>query len=306
MGGAKALTSKEIAGMDKFRDGWFTEWDNVSPDLALSMSVEKVLYHERSDYQDVLAFKSILFGRVLVLDDAVQCTEKDEFSYQEMIAFLPLNSHPCPKKVLIIGGGDGGVAREVVKHPSVESVIQCEIDEKVVEVSKRYLPFMAEGFKSPKLQLHIGDGFEFVKQHQDEFDVIITDSSDPKGPAVVLFQKPYYEALKKALKPGGVLCSQGESFWFTMDLITNMISMCRTLFPVVEYASTYVPTYPGGQIGFFLCGKSPDTDFKDPRCGPSENELDDLGLRYYSYEIHRASFVLPRFVQQAIQEKEVP
>jgi len=136
----------------------------------------------------------------LVLDGVIQCTENDEFSYQEMIAFVPLNSHPSPKKVkenvwkklgktnwmisyqvLIVGGGDGGVAREVVKHPQVESVVQCEIDELVVEVSKKYLPFMAKGFDDPKMSLYIGDGFEFIKNHPSEFDVIITDSSDPVG-----------------------------------------------------------------------------------------------------------------------------
>lgn len=117
----------------------------------------------------------------MALDGAIQCTEKDEFSYQEMMSFLPLTCHPNPKSVLIIGGGDGGVAREVSKFPTVEKIVQCEIDETVVEVSKKYLPFMAKGFESPKLTLNIGDGFKFMGEHEDEFDVIITDSSDPIG-----------------------------------------------------------------------------------------------------------------------------
>lgn len=121
------------------------------------------------------------YGRVLVLDGCIQCTERDEFSYQEMMTFVPLACHPDPKSVLIIGGGDGGVAREVVKYPTVERVVQCEIDAKVVEVSKKFLPFMAKGFESPKLKLHIGDGLAFVSKLENEFDVIITDSSDPIG-----------------------------------------------------------------------------------------------------------------------------
>ena len=120
------------------------------------------------------------------MDGIIQCTEKDEFSYQEMISFLPLACHPNPKKVLIIGGGDGGVAREVSKYPAVESITQCEIDDRVIEVSRKYLPFMASGFDNPKLNLHVGDGFEFMGKHQNEFDVIITDSSDPVGKSVTI------------------------------------------------------------------------------------------------------------------------
>nr|CAD7196564.1 unnamed protein product [Timema douglasi] len=120
-------------------------------------------------------------GRALVLDGIIQCTEFDEFAYQEMIAFLPLCSHPNPKKVLIVGGGDGGVAREVAKHPAVETIFQVEIDSRVIEVSKKFLPFMSVGYSSPKLSLFVEDGFKFMMQHKEEFDVIITDSSDPVG-----------------------------------------------------------------------------------------------------------------------------
>ncbi|XP_048639516.1 spermidine synthase [Marmota marmota marmota] len=136
---------------------------------------------QKTQAPDCHSTRSKTYGNVLVLDGVIQCTERDEFSYQEMIANLPLCSHPNPRKVLIIGGGDGGVLREVVKHPSVESVVQCEIDEDVIQVSKKFLPSMAVGYSSSKLTLHVGDGFEFMKQNQDAFDVIITDSSDPMG-----------------------------------------------------------------------------------------------------------------------------
>ncbi|XP_010848487.1 PREDICTED: spermidine synthase, partial [Bison bison bison] len=159
------------------------------------------------------------YGNVLVLDGVIQCTERDEFSYQEMIANLPLCSHPNPRKVLIIGGGDGGVLREVVKHSSVEAVVQCEIDEDVIQVSKKFLPSMAVGYSSSKLTLHVGDGFEFMKQNQDAFDVIITDSSDPMGPAESLFKESYYQLMKTALKEDGILCCQGECQWLHLDLI---------------------------------------------------------------------------------------
>lgn len=287
--------------MNSMKDGWFTE-TNGGNNPVLSVDVDQVLHHERSKYQDILVFKSKSFGKVLVLDNAIQCTERDEFSYQEMISFLPLNSHPEPTDVLIIGGGDGGVAREVAKHPCVQRVTQCEIDEKVVEVSKKYLPFMAEGFDSPKLTLHIGDGLQFIKETNQKFDIIITDSSDPVGPAVALFQKQYYDGLKRILKPGGIVCSQGESIWFDLKLIQSMVQMCRELFPVVDYASIYIPTYPSGQIGFLLCSSTPDIDFRNPVHKFSEQQLKDMNIRYYSPEMHHAAFVLPRFARQSLNE----
>jgi len=286
--------------MDAFKKGWFTETGTLNGDQALSMEVEKVLYHEKSDYQDVLVFDSKRFGRTLVLDNAIQCTETDEFSYQEMITFLPLNSHPDPKKVLIIGGGDGGVVREAVKRPSVESVTLCEIDEKVIEVSKKFLPFMAKGFDSPKLTLHVGDGAEFVQQHESQFDVIITDSSDPKGPAVCLFRKPYYESLKRALRPGGIISSQGECFWFDLELVKGMVKMCKSLFPVVDYGSSYVASYPGGQIGYLLCSTSPETNFREPLHKFTPKTMRELGLRYYTPDIHRAAFALPLSIAEQL------
>ncbi|XP_064460796.1 spermidine synthase-like [Ornithodoros turicata] len=288
--------------MNAMQDGWFTETNCGNGNPVLSLDVDQVLHHERSKYQDILVFRSKSFGKVLVLDDAIQCTERDEFSYQEMISFLPLNSHTEPRDVLIIGGGDGGVAREVVKHPSVQRVTQCEIDEKVVEVSKKFLPFMAEGFDSPKVTLHIGDGLQFIKDTDQKFDVIITDSSDPIGPAVALFQKQYYEGLKRILKPGGIVCSQGESIWYDLSLIQEMVRMCRDIFPVVDYASIYTPTYPSGQIGFLLCSSTPDADFRNPVHRLSEEQLKSMKIRYYSPEMHQAAFVLPRFATQSLNE----
>lgn len=175
----------------------------------MTLKVEKVLHHEKSKYQDVLVFKSTDYGHVLVLDNVIQCTERDEFSYQEMITHLAMNSHPNPKKVLVIGGGDGGVLREVVKHDCVEEAILCDIDEAVPRVSKEFLPNMAVGLTHAKTTVHIGDGFKFLDDYKNTFDVIITDSSDPEGPAESLFQKPYFQLLHDALREGGVITTQG-------------------------------------------------------------------------------------------------
>lgn len=279
---------------------WFSEINKQWPGQALSLEVEEVLFEGKSKYQDIIVFKSASYGKVLVLDGVIQCTESDEFSYQEMITFLPLNSHPCPKKVLIIGGGDGGVIREVVKHPAVESIVLCEIDEKVIEVSKKYLPKMACGFSSPKLTQFIGDGFEYMKEHENEFDVIITDSSDPVGPAESLFQRGYYELMKKALKPDGILCCQGECLWLDLSLIKSMVDFSKDLFPVVNYGFTTIPTYPCGQIGFIMCSKNKDTRFEDPVTVFTESEIEQMGLRYYNAEVHKSAFVLPQFAKKKL------
>lgn len=216
-----------------------------------------------------------------------------------MISFIPLCAHPSPKNVLIVGGGDGGVAREVVKHPGVETVHQVEIDERVVEVSKKYLPHMACGFDSPKVSLTIGDGFEYMKQRSGEFDVIITDSSDPIGPAESLFQESYFALMKAALKPNGIICSQGGTYWTDLQHIKDTVDHCRAQFPVVRYCSTSVPSYPCGQIGFVIGSLDATADLKVPQSTFSSDELDTLGVRYYSEFTHRAAFDgVPRYVDK--------
>lgn len=182
-----------------------------------------------------------------------------------MISFLPLCAHSNPKKVLIVGGGDGGVAREVAKHPAVEEIHQVEIDGRVVELSKQYLPHMAAGFSSPKMNLTIGDGFEYMKNHTNEFDVIITDSSDPIGPAVSLFQETYFTLMKRALCDGGIVCSQGGTYWTDIEMIKSTIAHCKTQFPVATYATSSVSTYPCGQIGFIIGSLNPVSILKHVR-----------------------------------------
>lgn len=270
------------------------------PGQAMTLKVEKVLHHEKSKYQDVLIFKSTDYGNVLVLDNAIQVTERDEFSYQEMIAHLALNSHPNPKKVLVIGGGDGGVLREIVKHESVEEAILCDIDEAVIRLSKQYLPNMAVSYNHPKVKVHVGDGFQFLRDYQNTFDVIITDSSDPEGPAESLFQKPYFELLNDALTEKGVITTQGESFWCHLPIIKKVKQSCREVFPVVEYAWTSIPTYPSGMIGFMVCCKDKNANVKKPlRSIPPEEE--EKQYKYYSKAIHEAAFVLPTWVAKELK-----
>jgi len=281
------------------KDGWFREINEMWPGQAMTLKVNTVLHHEKSKYQDVLIFESSHYGTVLVLDNVIQCTERDEFSYQEMITHLAMNSHPNPEKVLVIGGGDGGVLREVIKHKMVKEAILCDIDEAVIRLSKKYLPGMALGFQHKSVQVHVGDGFEFLKNHKNEFDVIITDSSDPDGPAESLFQKPYFELLNEALKDGGVISTQAENQWLHLDLIATLRKACKEVFPVAEYAYTTIPTYPSGQIGFMVCCKDANRNVRKPLRSWTPEEEEEL-CKYYSKEIHEASFVLPVFARKAL------
>ncbi|KAL2315811.1 Spermidine synthase [Schizosaccharomyces pombe] len=283
------------------KDGWFREINNMWPGQAMTLKVKKVLYAGKSKYQDVLVFESETYGHVLVLDGAIQATERDEFSYQEMIAHLALNSHPNPKKVLVIGGGDGGVLREVVKHECVEEAILCDIDEDVIKVSKQYLPEMSAGFNHPKVKVHIGDGFKFLQDYQNTFDVIITDSSDPDGPAEALFQKPYFQLLSDALREGGVITTQAECMWIHLGVISNVLTAVKTVFPNVRYAYTTIPTYPSGSIGFVVASKDASIDLSKPLRKWSPEEENKL-CKYYNSEIHAASFVLPTFARDVVDK----
>ncbi|KAF8151352.1 saccharopine dehydrogenase [Crassisporium funariophilum] len=277
------------------QDCWFREISSQWPGQAMTLKVNKILHTEKSLYQDVLVFESETYGNVLVLDGVIQCTERDEFSYQEMIAHLPLASHPNPKKVLVIGGGDGGVVREVLKHDTVEHVVLCDIDEAVIRVSKIYLPHMSALLESPKVTVYVGDGFKFLADNESTYDVIITDSSDPVGPAESLFQKPYFQLLHDALTPGGHISTQGECLWLHLDLIKGLQTMTRSLFAVSEYAYTTIPTYPSGQIGFIVCAKAPGRDLKTP-----VREVKDT--RYYNAALHTSAFNLPEFARALLED----
>ncbi|KAI0919661.1 hypothetical protein AcV5_001666 [Taiwanofungus camphoratus] len=279
----------------EIKDGWFREISSQWPGQAMTIKVKKILHVEKSLYQDVLVFESETYGNVLVLDGVIQCTERDEFSYQEMIAHLPLASHPNPKKVLVIGGGDGGVVREVLKHDSVQEVVLCDIDEAVIRVSKQYLPHMSSLLSDPRVTVYVGDGFQFLKDNTSTYDVIITDSSDPVGPAESLFQKPYFELLHNALTPGGHISTQAECLWLHLPLINELRKMTRGLFPVSEYAYTTIPTYPSGQIGFVVCSKESGRNLKVPVRTVN-------GTRYYNAEVHKASFVLPEFGRALVED----
>ncbi|XP_027345998.1 spermidine synthase 2 [Abrus precatorius] len=296
-------------GLSSVIPGWFSEISPMWPGEAHSFKVEKILFQGKSEYQNIMVFQSSTYGKVLVLDGVIQLTERDECAYQEMITHLPLCSIPNPKKVLVIGGGDGGVLREVSRHSSVEKIDICEIDNMVVDISKQFFPDVAVGFEDPRVTLRIGDGVAFLKEvPEGTYDAVIVDSSDPVGPAQELFEKPFFESVAKALRPGGVVSTQAESIWLHMDIIENIVTNCRQIFKgSVNYAWTTVPTYPSGMIGFMLCAtEGPPVDFKHPVNPIDEKECQKSArpLKFYNSEMHTAAFCLPSFAKRKIGSKE--
>lgn len=243
------------------------------------------------------------YGTMLVLDGVIQVTQRDQFSYAEMIAHLPLFAHENPEHVLLVGGGDGAVLTEIVKHRSVKSVTICEIDEMVINVSKKYFPEYAAIWSHPKLKVHVGDGNAYLASHKKQFDVVIVDSSDPVGPAEALFEQPFFKHCKRALKKNGILCTQGECMWLHVEIIDGVLQFCRKIFRQVGYAYTTIPTYPSGQIGFVICGKGDGSLKKAKRSvNKALGKKNAKTIKYYNTDIHRAAFVLPEFTRKALSK----
>jgi len=219
-----------------------------------------------------------------------------------MISHLALCSHPNPKSALVIGGGDGGVLRELCKHKGLERIEICEIDERVIETAKKFLPSMAVGFSDPRVVVHVRDAFELIaeisKSQEKKYDVIICDSTDPVGFASTLFEENFFQMCAKALNPDGILSTQGESYWHQMDLLKKMTGFLGNAFSSKRYAWITIPTYPCGNIGFWVLSNDKVTDHSKPRTDLSQDFL--ASVNYYSPEMHSASFVLPAFARREL------
>lgn len=287
------------------QDGWFREVsDDSFPGQGLELRVKKILYTGQSAFQDILVFESTDYGNVLVLDGIIQVSERDEFAYQEMITHIPIMAHPNPRSVLVIGGGDGGVLREVVKHDEVNRAVLVEIDETVIELSKRYLPNMSCSFNHPKVEVKLCDGFKYLQElskSKDKFDVIITDSSDPDGPAAAFFQKQYFQLLYNSLNEDGIVIMQAsENVWLNIDNLRELQKITLEVFPVVKYTYTTVPTYTSGQLGLMISSKTPNLQLNKPLRRLSQEKEDEL-FKYYNGDIHEASFILPTWAKKYLK-----
>lgn len=273
--------------------------EQQTPYARLSLAVDRILYDTQSEFQHIQVAESRQFGRLLVLDGVFQTSLAEEWVYHEMITHVPLTLHPNPKRVLVIGGGDGGSVREVLRHPSVERVDLVEIDGEVVRVAKEYFPQIAAALLAEPERLHvkIGDGIAHVKATRDEYDVIIVDCSDPIGPGEGLFTREFYQAAATALKANGILVQQTESPFMHQKLVHDVFAAFRAVFPVTRLYLASIPIYPSGLHCFTLGSKQYDPLRQPPREGiPGD-------MHYYNSAVARAAFALPEFVKDVLKNR---
>ncbi len=266
---------------------------------GITFLVEKGLHSTKSPYQriDVLETKS--HGRLLVIDGAVMLTERDEFAYHEMLTHVALFSHPCPEKVLVIGGGDGGAVREIARHSCVKEIALVDIDADVIEVSRRFFPQVASGFNDERVKVLTEDGVEFVKRAEPgSYHVIVVDSTDPVGPAVGLFEKPFFEACFRALTEDGIFVAQSGSPYFQLELVGKSHRTAREVFPQAATYTAQTPSY-GGLWSFVVGSK-----LHDPKRPIRDDETVLKQLKYYNPRVHEAAFALPNYILKATGQIE--
>jgi len=284
--------------MSEVMPGWSVE--TLHADFRQALREDRVLYDSETDYQRLRVFENGRFGRVLTLDDVVQTTEADEFIYHEMMAHVPILAHGSARRVLIIGGGDGGMAREVLRHRTVEQVTMVEIDAGVVEFAKEYLPALSQGaFDDPKLELVITDGAEFVADPGQRYDVVIADSTDPIGPGEALFTESFYARVKALLGEDGIFVTQNGVPFLQADELRATLQAFRALFGDATCYLASVPTYAGGPMAF---GWGTDGPARETPLEVLRRRYHGAGIatRYYTPEVHRAAFALPGYIGEII------
>lgn len=271
-------------------DLWFTEYQ--TPHMRLGLRISKILRHEETPYQRLLVVETEEYGRVLILDGAIQITERDEFAYHEMMAHIPLCAHPNPKAVLVIGGGDGGIVREALRHKTIERVVLVDIDGAVTKASRDFFPSVSSALDAPQVEILHQDALGYVREHEAQFDAIIVDSTDPVDFAAGLFCAPFYRDVHRALREGGVMMAQTESPFAEPRMIPPTYREMRSVFPVVSLCWGAMPTYPTGTWTYMVGSRGPDPRLP-LRPAPE-------GLRYYSTAVHQAAFVLPPYLQEQL------
>ncbi|NBC34828.1 MAG: polyamine aminopropyltransferase [Alphaproteobacteria bacterium] len=279
-----------------------TDWyrETLHAHIAQELAIDRVVYRQRTEHQDLVIFDNGTYGRVLALDGVAQTTTRDEFIYHEMLVHVPLVAHGSPKRVLIIGGGDGGTLRRALEHP-IERAVMVELDRTVVDLSVEYMPELSAGaFDDPRTELLIADGCRFVKETAETFDAIIIDSTDPVGPGAVLFTAEFFADCKRLLNPGGVFVNQGGVPWVQSQELATFFPRLKALYADASVFSAAVPLYIGGIMTFGFA-----TDDPGLRRQPVETlaaRYRALGLKtgYYSPAMHAAAFALPPFVESLI------
>ncbi|WP_420546879.1 polyamine aminopropyltransferase [Curvivirga sp.] len=269
-----------------------------------SFRADKILYEEKTEHQELIIFENDYMGRMMTLDGIVQTTDRDEFMYHEMISHVPIFAHGDAKNVLIIGGGDGGVLREVLRHKNIQCTI-VEIDASVIDMSKEFFPNHSKGaFEHPNCNLVIGDGLKFVKETKDRFDVIIVDSTDPIGPGQVLFTADFYQDCSNILSDKGILVTQNGVPFYQADEVTNTYIRMSPYFDYMSFYVVAVPTYVGGFMTLAWASHNPDAHKRDVIDIRKDYEAEGFKTKYYTPEIHVASFALPPYITELMQGRD--
>ena len=266
--------------------------------FGIAIKAGKVLFSEQSDFQKVEVFETeSSLGRVLTLDDLMMTTEGDEYHYHEMIAHVPMMNHKNPESVLVIGGGDGGTVREVLKHKSVKRVVLCEIDGMVIDVCKKYLPTITCELENPKVEILVQDAIEYIKDKKNEFDIVLIDSTDPMGPGEGLFTEEFYTNVKNSLKKGGIVTAQSESPFVNKEEIKKMYNLLKKVFPICETFTSNIPTYPGGYWAWAFCSEDvkPLSYIDEERCAEITKTC-----KIYNKDYHMARFALPNYLKELL------
>jgi spermidine synthase len=274
--------------------------------MALSFHIKgDRLFKEDSPYQTVEVFDTHGNGKILTIDRMVMCTEADEASYHEMLVHVPMQTQLNVKDVLVIGAGDGGTIRELVRYPEIERITMVEIDEAVVRASKQFLPTISSAFNHPKLNLLIDDGIKFVADAADAtYDLVIIDSSDPVGPSEGLFTRSFYDDVYRCLRPGGVITVQSESPVFNPKAFVELNQCLKQVFGKdrVHCYLVFIPMYPSGMWSLTYCSKDGSHPVNDCDRAKAEQFAKEHKLRYYNADVHQAAFCLPTYIKEAIDE----
>ncbi|WEJ62986.1 polyamine aminopropyltransferase [Thiomicrorhabdus lithotrophica] len=276
--------------------------ETLYPAWGQQFVMDEVLFEVDTGHQHLIIFNNGQWGTVMALDGVIQTTEKDEFVYHEMMVHVPMLSHGDAKKVLIIGGGDGGILREVLKHQNVESVTQVEIDQQVIDMCIQYLPNHSAGaYDNPKANIVIADGVDFVNECTEKFDVIISDSTDPMGPGEVLFTSRFYQGIKNCLNDGGVFVAQNGVSFMQTDEVTTTHQRLSPLFKEASFYSGAVPTYVGGIMTFAWATDNLELKSVSLETLEQRYQAANLQTRFYTPALHKGSFALPQYVLDAIK-----
>jgi len=281
---------------------WFNEeLDEQVFDLGARVSIKigETLFEGQSEFQKLQIVKTPNFGNMMILDGAVMLTEANEFAYHEMIAHIPLFAHPNPKRVLIIGGGDGGAAREVLRHACVEECVMVEIDGLVVEKSREFFPTVACELDNPRLTLLIDDGIKYIENAENAFDVILIDSTDPAGPAEGLFSADFYRKVEKALKVDGIMAAQAESPYYFQKVQKELFGVLNNIFPYTTMYLSAIPFYPSGTWSFAFASKN-YSEISHARVIDLE-AMSPL-LQYVNPALFRGCFAIPTFIKKIIAQ----